>query len=116
MARNAWRRVGRRSGSGERHAEYYLALAEGVDAQETEHESNAARSAAWLRRMESEHANLGAALSWSLEKVDEPDGGRAAQLGLRLAVALWWFWNTRDYLTEGRRYLERARSGMTIPP
>ena len=100
----------------ERHAEYYLALAEGEDAQEeTEHESNAARSAAWLRRMEGEHANLGAALSWSLDKVDEPDDGRAAQLGLRLAVALWWFWNTRDYLTEGRRYLERAGSGITSP-
>ena len=100
----------------ERHAEYYLALAEGEDAQEeTEHESNAARSAAWLRRMEGEHANLGAALSWSLDKVDEPDDGRAAQLGLRLAVALWWFWNTRDYLTEGRRFLERAGSGITSP-
>jgi predicted ATPase/DNA-binding CsgD family transcriptional regulator len=96
----------------ERHAEYYLSLAEGADAQEAERELNAARPVAWLKRMESEHGNLGAALSWSL---DEPDGGHAAELGLRLAVALWWFWHTRDYLTEGRRYLERAGSGMSTP-
>ena len=97
----------------ERHAEYYLALAEGADAQGADRELNAARPVAWLRRMESEHANLRAALSWSLDMDDEPDGGRAAQLGLRLAVALWWFWHTHDYLTEGRRYLERAVSGMS---
>jgi non-specific serine/threonine protein kinase len=61
--------------------------------------------------METEHGNRRAALSWSLDRDAEP-GGRRAELGLRLAVALWWFWHTRDYLTEGRRYLERAGSGM----
>jgi predicted ATPase/DNA-binding SARP family transcriptional activator/DNA-binding CsgD family transcriptional regulator len=99
----------------ERHAEYYLALAEGDDAQEAERELNAARPVAWLKRMESEHANLRAALSWSLDMDDETDDGRAAQLGLRLAVALWWFWHTHDYLSEGRRYLERALSGRSDP-
>ena len=96
----------------ERHAEYYLALAEGADAQDAERELNAARPVAWLKRMESEHANLRTALDWSL---DEPDGRDTAELGLRLAVALWWFWHTRDYLTEGRRYLEKAGSGMSNP-
>ena len=99
----------------ERHAEYYLALAEGADAQEAERELNAARPVAWLERMESEHANLRAALNWSLDQDDEPDGGRAEQLGLRLAVALWWFWHTHDYLSEGRRYLQRALSGRSDP-
>jgi len=99
----------------ERHAEYYLALAEGADAQEAERELNAARPVAWLERMESEHANLRAALNWLLDKDDGPYGGRAAQLGLRLAVALWWFWHTHDYLSEGRRYLERALSGRSDP-
>jgi predicted ATPase/DNA-binding SARP family transcriptional activator/DNA-binding CsgD family transcriptional regulator len=96
----------------ERHARYYLALAEGADAQEAERGLNAARPVAWLKRMESEHANLRAALDWSL---DEPDGSDSAGLGSRLAVALWWFWHTRDYLTEGRRYLERAGSGTSNP-
>ena len=75
---------------------------------------NAARPVAWLKRMESEHANLRTALNWSL---DEPDGRDTAELelGLRLAVALWWFWHTRDYLTEGRRYLQRAGSKMSNP-
>jgi non-specific serine/threonine protein kinase len=95
-----------------RHAQYYLSLAEGADLQEAEGELNAARPVAWLKRMESEHANLRAALNWSL---DEPDGRDTAELGLRLAVALWWFWHTRDYLTEGRRYLQRAGSGMSTP-
>src|SRR5215217_597888 len=96
----------------ERHARYYLALAEGADAQEeAQRELNAARPVAWLKQMESEHGNLRAALSWSLDKED--DGGRAARLGLRLAVALWWFWHTHQI--EGRRYLERALSRRSDP-
>ena len=71
---------------------------------------NEARPVAWLKRMESEHANPRTALNWSL---DEPDGRDTAELGLRLAVALWWFWHTRDYLSEGRRYLERGRLRMS---
>jgi hypothetical protein len=98
----------------ERHAEYYLALAEGADAQGADRELNAARPVAWLKRMESEHDNLRAALSWALDKKDEPDGRHAArELGLRLAVALWWFWHTHQ--TEGRRYLGKALSGECGP-
>jgi predicted ATPase/DNA-binding CsgD family transcriptional regulator len=93
----------------ERHAEYYLGLAEGDDAQGVERQLNEARPVAWVKQMEGEHANLRAALSWSLEEDDaEPDGGRAAELGLRLAVALVWFWH--GHQIEGRRYLQRAAS------
>ena len=75
------------------HAEYYLGLAE-----------TAARSAfgsnqaAWLQRLEREHANLRAALSW-LARGDEIDRG------LRLATALRDFWDLRGYLSEGRAWL-----------
>ena len=99
----------------ERHAQYYLELAEGADAQETEREFGGARQVSWLKLMESEHGNLRAALSWSLDKDKEPDGRAAQELGLRLAVALLWFWYTHDYQIEGRRYLERALSGKSTP-
>jgi predicted ATPase/DNA-binding SARP family transcriptional activator/DNA-binding CsgD family transcriptional regulator len=97
----------------ERHAQYYLTLAEEADTKEAEPELKGAQPVAWLRQMETEHANLRAALSWSLDEDAEPDGGRA-ELGLRLAVALWWFWHT--HLIEGRRYLERAVSWTSSDP
>jgi non-specific serine/threonine protein kinase len=57
----------------------------------------------WFERLEQEHGNIRAALSWSL-------GGGSAGLGLRLAVALYMFWYTRGYLIEGRGWLEKAIS------
>jgi predicted ATPase/DNA-binding SARP family transcriptional activator len=93
-----------------RHAGYYLVLAEGEDAAEADPRMKGSPPASWFRLMEAEHANLRAALNWSLDEgAAEADGGRV-ELGLRLAVALFWFWYTQDYATEGRRYLEKARS------
>jgi DNA-binding NarL/FixJ family response regulator len=80
-----------------RHAEFFLALAEvaepGVEGPQ---------QAAWLERLEAEHDNLRATLSWSLERDEE------AELGLRVAGALGQFWYLRGYLGEGRRWLEEA--------
>jgi predicted ATPase/DNA-binding SARP family transcriptional activator/DNA-binding CsgD family transcriptional regulator len=81
-----------------RHADWYLALAE-----EADKESSGSGHVRWLRRLESEHDNLRAALDWLLEKCD-------AELALRLAGALWLFWFTRGYLIEGRGWLEKAIS------
>jgi non-specific serine/threonine protein kinase len=104
------------------HASYYLRLAEQADAKEAQPEFRRARPVAWLRQMEAEHANLRAALSWWVdEDTEHPDGyaepeGARVELGLRLAAALFWFWNTHDYLSEGRGYLERALSGRRSDP
>jgi tetratricopeptide (TPR) repeat protein len=53
-----------------------------------------------LERLEAEHDNMRAALSWSLEK--EPE------TALRLAVALARFWEMRARFLEGSAWLEAA--------
>jgi predicted ATPase/DNA-binding SARP family transcriptional activator/DNA-binding CsgD family transcriptional regulator len=99
----------------ERHARYYLKLAEEPGGEEADPRMKGSPPVTWLKRMESEHANLRAAFSWALEiDAGKADGGRE-ELGLRLAVALWWFWHTLGSLTEGRRYLESAVSNSSSP-
>ncbi len=76
-----------------RHTEYYLTLAE--DAQP---ELGGPNQATWSDRLEREHDNLRAALLWARDRGH-------AMVGLRLAGAVWRFWSTRGYLSEGRLWL-----------
>src|SRR5215211_7506518 len=78
------------------HAEYFLALAE-----QGASELQGPEEATWLERLEIDHDNMRAALSWTLRSEE-------AQLGMRLAGALWRFWDLRGYYGEGRRWLEEA--------
>ena len=78
------------------HAEYVLALSE-----EAEPELLGPRENQWYGRLEQEHDNIRAALSYSLEGADPV-------LGLRLAGAIWWFWNRHGHLSEGLRWLEEG--------
>ena len=72
------------------HAAYYLVLAE-----EDATEESSAERAVWLERFALEHDNFRAALEWLTETGD-------AEWGLRLGAALFRFWETREYLAEGR--------------
>jgi predicted ATPase/DNA-binding XRE family transcriptional regulator len=78
-----------------RHAAYFVALAEAA-----EPELTGAEQSAWVARLETEHANLRAALAWALDHDPAP--------ALRLGGALWRFWWMRGYLAEGRRAIEAA--------
>jgi predicted ATPase/class 3 adenylate cyclase len=100
--------VERLEGSGEaeglrrRHAEHFRALAEEAEP----HLRGSPKE--WLDRLDQEHDNLRAALD-QLEKAGE------TQLSLRLAGALWKFWNMRGHLREGRRRLESALAADDRP-
>src|SRR5918994_1232924 len=77
------------------HAEFFLSLAE-----EAEPELIGPDQLACLERLEAEHDNMRAALSWSLER--EP------ATAFRLAGMLARFWEIRSYFSEGSRWLEAA--------
>jgi predicted ATPase/class 3 adenylate cyclase len=83
-----------------RHRDWFLGLAE----QAAPEFFRGPESVGWLERLAREHDNLRAALQWS---EDEPNENRA---GLRLAAALWRFWEIRGDLVEGRGWLERLLS------
>jgi predicted ATPase len=78
------------------HAQYFLTLAE-----EANPELKGPDQLEWLERLEVEHDNMRAALSWALERTE-------VELALKLGGALWLFWLLRDYHSEGRRWLEEA--------
>ncbi len=78
------------------HAEYFLSLAE-----EAEPELKGPDQVEWLGRLEAEHDNMRAALSWALQHEE-------AELALGLGGALWSFWYRRGYHSAGRRWLEGA--------
>ena len=82
-----------------RHAAHFLALAESAERFERR-----PGQAAWLHRLESEHANLRAAMEWC----QAHDTGRS----VRLTIALGWFWVTRGHSNEGR---QRLREVLELP-
>jgi len=82
----------------DRHARYYFALGEQAEPALLGPEEDA-----WYRRLEAELENIRAALRWAAERGD-------GEFGLRLAGALANFWGGRNYLREGRRWLEDARA------
>ena len=80
-----------------RHRDWYLDLAERADPR-----LRGPEQVTWLERLEAEHDNLRAALTYSMTEA----GGAEAML--RLAGALHWFWFLHGHWSEGRTWLERA--------
>jgi len=79
-----------------RHAEWYAALADRLAPSIMGEGQRAV-----LDRLEEEHDNLRAAMSWAIEH-------DRADLALLLAARLWRMWQMRGYLDEARERIERA--------
>jgi len=79
----------------DRHLQCFLKLAE-----ETAPKLIERYQQIWLDWLEVEHANFRAALAWSLES------GRI-EAGLRIAIALYEFWQKRGYIPESLDWFER---------
>ncbi|MEX2644630.1 MAG: adenylate/guanylate cyclase domain-containing protein [Gaiellaceae bacterium] len=88
-----------------KHAEHFLALAEEAA---PNLRGASASPGPWLDRLEAEHDNVRAAFD-RLQVIGE------TQRVLRLAGALWVFWNVRGHLREARRRLDRALDGNERP-
>jgi predicted ATPase/transcriptional regulator with XRE-family HTH domain len=84
----------------ERLAGYCLTLAETAEG-----ELHGANQASWMARLEREHSSLLLILRWAREPA-------RLLTGLRIAGALWRFWYSHGYLTEGRRQLEALLTAM----
>ncbi len=76
----------------ERHARFFVALAERAAPEIF----CGAGDEAWLARLDEETANLREAHDWCEQQTDRLD------LSLRLAVALHWYWYARGRFNEGR--------------
>jgi non-specific serine/threonine protein kinase len=96
--------AGEQATTRDRHLDWCVALAG-----EAEEQLKGPGQGAWLARLDREHDNLRAALGWARARA-------RGTLELRLAGALWRFWLTRGYLSEGRGWLEGALSGGTEAP
>jgi predicted ATPase/DNA-binding SARP family transcriptional activator len=80
----------------DRHAAYTLAVVTS-----TRRAMRGAQQPVWLRRLETEHGNIRAALEWS---IGQGDAGTA----VRLAGSLYPLWDRHGHYREGRTWLARA--------
>jgi tetratricopeptide (TPR) repeat protein len=78
------------------HAAYCLVLAE-----EAHTRSTPAERDSWLAACDAEHYNLRAGLAWLLKS-------HVADWALRMALALFDFWESREYLSEGCQLMQAA--------
>ncbi len=82
---------GEAAGVRERHAAFYVSLAA-----EALPQLKGPEQVTWLERLEAEHDNLRAAMTWLLEQRD-------LDAAARFGFSLWLFWWMRGHFAEGRR-------------
>jgi predicted ATPase/DNA-binding SARP family transcriptional activator len=96
----------------QRHQDWYLQLAEQSRTVGHGGVAHGPDRTTMLARLEAERENFWAALAWCQEEADaeltQGRPGTAAETGLRLASALFWFWVHRGYLSDGLQWLEGA--------
>jgi len=82
------------------HMEFFLAFAEEAEPS-LQGSTQGPGQGDWLDKLEADHDNLRTALECALAQKDGP-------LAVKLAGALWRFWEVRGYLSEGRDSLNQA--------
>ncbi len=80
----------------QRHAAYFLHLAEQADT-----ELGGPHQQSWLFQIDAEYPNLRNALAFANHSADR-------ELSMRFSFALWKYWDTRGYFSEARRWLANA--------
>jgi predicted ATPase len=110
FAREKLAETGEESLVRQRHAAYYTELAEIV-----EREQGGSNAVAWYERLETEQADVRAALAWLLKKDPaqtetrfKTQAGNQFEQALRLSVGLGRFWLLHNHLSEGQRWLDAA--------
>src|SRR5580692_2658058 len=88
----------------DRHAAYFRALAEPAPA-----ELQGPGQLAWLDRLETEHGNLGAAMSWLVEQ-DQ------IERAIHLSWATWRFWWLHGHAEELASFGDIAAKSEHLPP
>jgi len=88
----------------DRHASYFLAFADPAPA-----ELQGPGQLAWLDRLETEHANLGAAMSWLV------DQGKL-ESAINLSWATWRFWWLRGHAAELASFGDVLTGSKDLPP
>ena len=78
----------------DRHLATFMALG-----QEAEPHLNTAEQQEWFETLDSRYDNIREALRWACSDEGDTNGG------LRLAAAIWRFWDVRGHWREGRRWL-----------
>lgn len=86
------------------HADFVVTLVESA-----EEPLKGPDQAAWFERLEAEHANVRAALTWATAHDD-------GDVGLRITGALWRFWSVRGHARVGLRWSVEllARASATV--